>query len=97
VKLERHLEAAMKRAALPGWPRLMNVEMAADYLGVGRTMLEEHGPRPKRWRGRVLYDRQALDLFADALDGQPLDPREVREHSRTVEGDFFAHRSKRGK
>ena len=75
------------RAALPAWPRLMRVELAAAYLGVGTTSLREHGPRPKRLGARVLYDIRDLDRWADALDGQPLDPAQ-----RSAEGDDIAAR-----
>jgi hypothetical protein len=64
------------RAALPDWPRLMDVELAASYLGIGATTLRESGPEPKRLGRRVLYDRLDLDRWADALGGQPLDAGE---------------------
>lgn len=75
------------RAAWPGWPRLMRVELAARYLGVGATTLREQGPQPKRHGARVLYDIRDLDRWADALDGQPLDPQQ-----RSAEGDDIAAR-----
>lgn len=67
---------AQARIALPDWPRLMPVELAAQYLGIGATMLREKGPDPKRLGKRVLYDRQDLDRWADALGGEPLDDKE---------------------
>lgn len=64
---------APARVTLPDWPRLMGIDMAASYVGIGKTMLGLHGPQPKRIGGRVVYDRHDLDRWADALGGQPLD------------------------
>lgn len=75
------------RAALPDWPRLMDVDLAAAYLGIGATTLREHGPEAKRLGRRVLYDRRDLDRWADALGGQPLD-----QAARADEGDDIARR-----
>jgi len=77
------------RATLPNWPRLMRRPEAAAYLGIGVTMLDEHGPAPKRLGRRVLYDIRDLDRWADALDGQPLD-----EKGRKDEGDDMLARVK---
>lgn len=63
----------LARAALPDWPRLMSVELAAAYLSIGTTTLRTRGPKPRHIGTRVLYDRHDLDRFADALAGQPLD------------------------
>ena len=81
----------------PDWPRLMPEADAAAYLGVGETMLREHGPTPKKWRGRTLWDRKDLDRFADALDGQPLDDHEAGSHARDVEARWRDQRKKQGK
>jgi hypothetical protein len=62
----------MSRAALPNWPRLMCVDLAAAYLGLGVTTLREKGPAPKEYGKRRLYDRIDLDRWADRLGGQPL-------------------------
>lgn len=75
------------RAILPDWPRLMDVELAASYLGIGASTLRESGPEPKRLGRRVLYDRRDLDRWADALGGQPLD-----EPKRAAETDDVARR-----
>lgn len=61
------------RAALPDWPRLMDVHTAAAYLSIGASTLRERGPAPRKLGSRTLYDRHDLDRFADALAGQPLD------------------------
>lgn len=76
-----------QRAALPGWPRLMGVEMAAAYLSIGTTSLRDSGIEPRRHGRRVLYDRADLDRWADALAGQPLD-----EPARAAEGGDIARR-----
>lgn len=64
------------RIVLPDWPRLMPVQIAAQYLGIGETTLRKQGPEPRRLGKRVLYDRIDLDRWADALGGQPLDDTE---------------------
>lgn len=66
----------LERAAMPDWPRLMGIGLAARYLGIGVTTLRDKGPEPKRIGARVLYDRRDLDRWADSLDGQPLDAGE---------------------
>lgn len=80
---------------LPNWPRLMSVEQAADYLSIGRTMLSQQGPAPKRIGRRVLYDRTDLDRWADRLADQPLAPAELLREAQEVERRFFEAR--RGK
>ncbi len=76
---------SLGRAALPDWPRLMAVDLAAQYVGIGTTMLEEQGPAPKRIGRRKLWDRRDLDRWADALGGQPLEGREAEEHAKDIE------------
>lgn len=65
-------QADMDRAAFPHWPRLLSRAMAAQYLGIGISTLDDRGPNPKRIGRRVLYDIRDLDRWADALEGQPL-------------------------
>lgn len=77
------------RISLPDWPRLMDEPQAAEYLSIGKTMLREHGPEPKRLGRRVLYDRRDLDRWADRLGEQPLDEREQVEESQEVERRFL--------
>jgi hypothetical protein len=79
---------------LPDWPRLMNQRQAAAYLSIGTTLLRDLLP-PKKVRGRSLWDRHDLDRFADAIDGQPLDPAEARSHSGEVERAWLDKRAKR--
>ncbi len=64
----------IRPADMPDWPRLMGERLAAAYIGIGASTLREHGPRPRKFGARTLYDRRDLDRWADALDGQPLDP-----------------------
>lgn len=86
------------RPALPDWPRLMGEQLAAAYLGIGVTMLNEKGPAPKRDAdligNRKLWDRRDLDRWADALAGQPLTGEEADAESRDVERRFFEGRRK---
>lgn len=88
-----------RAARMPDWPRLMPERMAADYLGIGVTMLREAGPAPLRSPGslgrRVLWDRRDLDRWADALAGQPLDEAQAGAHSADVERAWFEDRRKR--
>lgn len=75
------------RSALPDWPRLMDVELAAAYLGIGASTLRERGPAARHVGRRALYDRKDLDRWADALAGQPLD-----EPERAAEGGDIERR-----
>lgn len=75
------------RAEMPHWPRLMDCQLAARYVGISATYLREHGPEPKRLGKRVLYDIRDLDRWADTLDGQPLEPED-----KAKEGDDMARR-----
>lgn len=73
------------RSVLPDWPRLMDVDLAAAYLGIGASTLRERGPAPVHIGRRALFDRHALDRFADALAGQPLDEPERRAEGGALE------------
>jgi hypothetical protein len=85
-----------ERASLPGWPRLMPIELAAAYLSRSPTVIRERGPAPKRDGRSVLYDRHDLDRWADRLDGQPLDVRQQQEEAGEVERRFLEKRRARG-
>lgn len=74
------------------WPRLMCEADAADYLSIGKTMLREHGPKPKELGRRRLYDRLDLERWADRLGGQPLDKVETEDEARDVEQRFLERR-----
>ena len=83
---------------LPDWPRLMSVQLAAAYLSISATSLREHGPAAVRIGRRVLYDRQALDRWADRLSPnyQPASAQELAAQSRDVERRFFERRRLKG-
>ncbi len=49
--------------------RGLSVDEAAEYLGVSKTTLAQHGPAPMRIGGRVIYDRRVLDHWLDGLAG----------------------------
>lgn len=54
--------------ALDFTPRLMNAHMAAHYLGVSESMLRTL-PIPRKQLGaKRLYDRFALDAYANGLE-----------------------------
>lgn len=95
------LASQRRRAGLTvaAWPRLLNADQAAAYLGIGTTMLEEKGPAPKRnpdmLGRRKLYDIRDLDRWADRLDGKPLDGDDAEAESRDVEREFLEGREKR--
>lgn len=59
------------------WPRLLSVELAAEYLSLSpRTIYNRNvknavNPfpvKPKKWGKRVLFDIRDLDRWADTLD-----------------------------
>lgn len=77
------------RHALPNWPRLMSVKLAAAYLSISPATLRERGPEAVQVGRRVLYDRVALDRWVDRLSGQPLTPAETAAESREVERRFL--------
>ncbi len=56
----------------PPFPRLLGSDMAAAYLGISERMLDhvrarQDFPEPVRLGRRILWDRKALDAFADSL------------------------------
>lgn len=80
------------RAALPDWPRLMSVELAARYFSVSVNTFRSWGLSPIEQGRRVLYDRRSLDRYADFLAGQPLSPAERRNEASEVERRFLESR-----
>lgn len=80
---------ALDRSVLPEWPRLMSEDLAAAYLSIGKTMLREQGPEPQRIGHRVVWDRKALDRWADVLSGQPLTAEEAEAEQSEVERRFL--------
>jgi predicted DNA-binding transcriptional regulator AlpA len=68
----------MPDRALPHWPRLMSVDIAAAYVSVSASTFRagvESGTWPKPYRlGKLTrWDRAALDKAVDRLagDGEP--------------------------
>lgn len=82
----------IRREALPDWPRLMDIELAAAYLSRSPTVIRERGPKPKRDGRSVLYDRHDLDRWADALGGQPLTSEQRGKEAQEVERRFLERR-----
>jgi hypothetical protein len=72
----------------------MPVELAARYVGIGVTLLEEQGLPAKRIGRRKLYDRLDLDRWADRLDGQPVEEGEAGDESQATERRFLERRRK---
>jgi len=63
---------------MPGWPRL-RPDMAAAYLGLGRSTLESLDiPRVKA-KSLMLYDRHTLDGYADRLSGRSVSEQDILE------------------
>lgn len=85
----------LHRPALPDWPRLMNLPLAAAYVGLGQSTLRERGPAPRKIGTRSLWDRRDLDRWVDALDGRPLDAGAAQSHADDVERQFLEDRAKR--
>lgn len=85
-----------ERVALPDWPRLMDIQLAAAYLSRSPTVIRDRGPEPKRDGRSVLYDRKDLDRWADRLGDQPLDAPEEQEEAAEVERRFLEKRRARG-
>ena len=63
----------------PHWPRGLRRKLAAEYIGVSQSLWDtmvEAGemPKPKRFHGRTIWDKIAVDRAFDILDGgSPLD------------------------
>jgi hypothetical protein len=77
---------------LPDWPRLMSVQLAANYVGLGETAFEALELPAKRIGRRKLYDRHDLDRWADRLDGQPVEAGDEAAESTSVEAQFLQRR-----
>jgi predicted DNA-binding transcriptional regulator AlpA len=64
----------VKENPFPQWPRGLRRTLAAEYIGVSlslfdRLVAEGQMPGPKRVHGRTIWDRVAVDLAFDVLDG----------------------------
>jgi len=65
-----------KQITIRAWPRLMDVQTAAFYIGMAEKTLRNRISRkaespfpvkPKRAGRKVLFDKIDLDAYADAL------------------------------
>ncbi len=56
---------------LPGWPRLLNTNQAAAYMGMGpetfRQLVGSVCPEPVKLHKKRLFDRAELDKCVDLL------------------------------
>ena len=80
------------RPVLPDWPRLMRIELAAQYIGVSMSTFRNLAITPQNIGACVVYDRHSLDRFADHLAGQPMTPEEQTAQSADVERAFLEKR-----
>jgi hypothetical protein len=60
-------------------PRCLSREQAANYLGIGRTLLSRIGPPPIRLGRRRVYDRVDLDRWLD----------ETKSRGRAIKEDLW--------
>ena len=61
------------RVVMPCWPRLLSVELAANYLGLAvQTVRNRAGEIPgrKRLGRKVVYDRDVLDRWIERNTGR---------------------------
>ena len=63
-------EADLRRA--PDWPRGLNREQAAAYIGVGTSLFDAmvkdgRMPKPKEINSRTVWDRHRLDVAFEEL------------------------------
>lgn len=77
------------------WGRLLSADDAAEYLGIGVTMLRGLGIRTKAIGRRVVWDIQDLDRWVDRMDDQPLDGVDQAKEQASEEAAFFARRQRR--
>ncbi len=55
------------------WPRMLTVEQAAAYLGLSPKTIRNHRyrlPGMRKWGGKVVFDRQAIDRMLDHSGGR---------------------------
>ncbi|MDA9512062.1 hypothetical protein XI04_03090 [Bradyrhizobium sp. CCBAU 11430] len=63
----------MAERMLPNWPRGLSRFGAAAYIGASHAMWDRmviagDMPKPKRFCGRAIWDRHAVDKAFDRLD-----------------------------
>lgn len=85
----------MKNAgALPDWPKLMSLNMAASYFSVSVNTFRSLGIVPIEIGRRVLFDRASLDSYAARRAGQPLDAADRKSAMDDVERRFLERRGR---
>ncbi len=58
---------------LTSWPRLLSVELAAQYLSVSAKTIRNHRyrlPGLRKWGNKIVFDRHALDRMLDHSGGR---------------------------
>jgi predicted DNA-binding transcriptional regulator AlpA len=93
----------MSDRPLPGWPRGLRVDLAAEYLGISQSLFLSQvaagrAPEPVQISaGRKIWLRDHLDAYLDRLAGMTpltsshdLEAEEVREWERALSGDSDA-------
>lgn len=79
----------------PYWPRLLNSEEAASYLGISRSnflqRVKQHIlPPPQRLGQRVLWDIKNLDSYVDALFASVHDAQRREAQAKVAEAEAKA-------
>ncbi|WP_439366043.1 hypothetical protein ACNJYD_08975 [Bradyrhizobium sp. DASA03005] len=69
----------MAERSLPNWPRGLSRVNAAAYVGVSHAIWDKmvaagDMPKPKRFYGRTIWDKKAVDKAFDALDPENSTP-----------------------
>lgn len=77
------------------WGRLLSAEDAAEYLGIGVTMLRGLGIKTKAVGRRVMWDIQDLDRWVDRMDDQPIAEVDQAREQANEEAAFFERRRQR--
>lgn len=71
-------------SALPGWPRLLTLELAAAYCAVSPNAFEADigrlWPQPVEGLRRKAWDRAALDQAIDTLPGAAVQSAPPKPH-----------------
>ena len=54
------------------WPRMLDLQMAALYLGISAKTIRNHRhklPGMRKWGDKIVFDRHALDRMIDRSQG----------------------------
>lgn len=79
------------------WGRLLSAEDAAEYLGIGVTMLRGLGIKTKPVDRRVMWDRLDLDRWVDRISEQPISDADQSKEQEDEEARFFERRRGRAR